>query len=267
MGLSLSQIRNEKEFKAATSLSREKFNSLSILFSNTYKKIYAVSIEESQQNMSRKFVFPNTDELLFFVLFSLKNALILEVKGLIFGIPASTADYNFKKGLEILHRTMEDNTFMPARNFSNEAEFLKYFERESALILDVTEFKVERPSNDEAQKEIYLEKKIHSRKALIITNKEKEILYVSALFTGKTHDYEILKRSIPKNTDCFLAKEILVDLGFIGIKKDYKIENLSIPHKKKRVKKGESNETQTNKKKKIRKLADNELAWNTPLDK
>jgi hypothetical protein len=87
-----------------------------------------------------------------------------------------------------------------------------------------------------------VEKKIHSRKALIITNKEKKILYVSALFSGKTHDYELLKRSIPKNTDCLLAKEILVDLGFIGIKKDYKIENLRIPHKKKRVKKGESNE-------------------------
>lgn len=74
------------------------------------------------------------------------------------------------------------------------------------------------------RKKYTVEKKIHSRKALIITNKEKKrkekkILYVSALFTGKTHDYEILKRSIPKNTDCLLAKQILVERRFYRHKK------------------------------------------------
>jgi len=40
----------------------------------------------------------------------------------------------------------------------------------------------------------------------------------------------------------FPTQELLVDLGFLGIQKDYPIEHLSIPHKRKRVKKGENNE-------------------------
>lgn len=66
-------------------------------------------------------------------------------------------------------------------------------------------------------------------------------MYISPLFSGKTHDYAILKQVFPFEKGCFQDQEVFVDLGFIGIKKDYEIENLQIPHKKKRVKKGENN--------------------------
>jgi hypothetical protein len=87
-----------------------------------------------------------------------------------------------------------------------------------------------------------VEKKTHTRKTLIITGNKKKIMYVSKLFSGKTHDYEILKHCLPKQKEWFANKTVLVDLGFLGINNDYEIEKLYIPHKKKRVKKGESNE-------------------------
>lgn len=85
-------------------------------------------------------------------------------------------------------------------------------------------------------------KKIHSQKCLIISNEKREILYISSLYCGKTHDYEVFKKIIPKTSPCFTHQTVVVDLGFLGIKTDYAINNLHIPHKKKRVKKGESNE-------------------------
>lgn len=69
MVLSLSQIKTEKELKSVTSLSEKKFKELSILFSNTYHKIYGNSIEAMQQNLDKDFVFSTTDNLLFFVLY------------------------------------------------------------------------------------------------------------------------------------------------------------------------------------------------------
>lgn len=159
MGLSLSQIKTEKELKSATSLGEKKFKELSILFSNTYSKIYGNSIEKVQQNLDKNFVFSTTDELLFFILFGLKNSMILAVKALIFDIPASTADYNFSKGIKILHECLVENGYMPAREFKNETEFAEYFRKESKLILDVTEFKIQRPSDYEKQKEMYSGKK------------------------------------------------------------------------------------------------------------
>lgn len=159
MGLSFSKIKTDKELRASTSLSTTKFNQLSVLFSSTYCKIYGVSIQESQANLAKEFVFNSSIELLFFTLFGLKNPTVLTVLGLIFEIPQSTADYNFTKGLKILHQCLVDNGHMPARQFENEAEFLTYFQSENKLILDVTEFKVERPSNNEKQKEVYSGKK------------------------------------------------------------------------------------------------------------
>jgi DDE superfamily endonuclease len=76
----------------------------------------------------------------------------------------------------------------------------------------------------------------------MITGRNKKIRYVSKLFSGKTHDYEVLKECLPTNKQWFAKKTVLVDLGFLGINNDYEIEKLFIPHKKKRVKKGENNE-------------------------
>lgn len=86
-----------------------------------------------------------------------------------------------------------------------------------------------------------MEKKIHSQKSLVICNDKSKILYVSPLFCGKTHDYAIFKDVFPFAKTSFQEQEVWVDLGFIGIQKDYTLENLPIPHKKKRVKKGEDN--------------------------
>lgn len=56
--------------------------------------------------------------------------------------------------------------------------------------------------------------------------------YVSNCWVGKTHDYGILKEEFPPEHDWFASKHIRVDLGFMGMAKDYRCTNVSIPHKR-----------------------------------
>jgi len=85
-------------------------------------------------------------------------------------------------------------------------------------------------------------KKRHTRKSLIIKSEINKIIFVSKLYDGTRHDYDILKTEFPPNSNCFEKVELNVDLGFQGIKTDYKSVKITIPYKRKRVKKGETNE-------------------------
>ncbi len=74
---------------------------------------------------------------------------------------------------------------------------------------------------------------------MIITNKEKRIGYLGPTVPGKNHDYGMLKKEIPpskKPDHPFIDHCVEVDLGFLGIEKDYegRIKAVVIPEKKPR---------------------------------
>jgi len=72
---------------------------------------------------------------------------------------------------------------------------------------------------------------------LLITDEEKPIHFLSKCFIGggatprkKSHDYAILKSLFkPVESSWFNNHHIKVDLGFLGIAKDYLCKKLSIP--------------------------------------
>jgi len=77
---------------------------------------------------------------------------------------------------------------------------------------------------------------------LIISGKNKIIHYVSKTYKGKVHDFTILKQEFPYQQKWFAKFRTRLDLGFQAIADLYTFSELVIPHKKKRVKKGESNQ-------------------------
>ena len=77
---------------------------------------------------------------------------------------------------------------------------------------------------------------------MIISNKSKEILYISKTYKGKEHDYPMLKKEFPAHIEWFKDLTVKLDLGFQGFADFYPCKKLVIPIKKKRVKKGISNE-------------------------
>jgi hypothetical protein len=75
---------------------------------------------------------------------------------------------------------------------------------------------------------------------LIISNIDKKILFVSKAYAGSVHDYKILKSELDCKVNWFkkIKEQILVDLGFLGIKKDYlSPEKIRMPYKKPRTSK------------------------------
>lgn len=66
---------------------------------------------------------------------------------------------------------------------------------------------------------------------------KKHIKFLSAAYCGSAHDYAMLKTELPfENCLWFDEHHVHVDLGFLGIGKDYWAEKISIPFKKSKKK-------------------------------
>ena len=72
---------------------------------------------------------------------------------------------------------------------------------------------------------------------LVLTNLERRILYLSQPYCGSVHDYAMMKSEFDPDEGCWFDETgIYVDLGFLGIHKDYQPDRLFIPYKKPRRK-------------------------------
>ena len=66
----------------------------------------------------------------------------------------------------------------------------------------------------------------------MISNPGKRVLYLSHAYHGSCHDYKILKEEFDiEKGNWFDEHETYVDLGFVGIQKDY-ADNVKIPKKR-----------------------------------
>lgn len=68
----------------------------------------------------------------------------------------------------------------------------------------------------------------------MISTLDKVILFLGQTFAGHTHDYTMLKAEFPPEEAWFEFLQVLVDLGYQGILKDYVGEAIHLPHKKPR---------------------------------
>lgn len=75
-------------------------------------------------------------------------------------------------------------------------------------------------------------KKCHTVKALALSNPQRRIPYLSSCWVGTTHDYRMLQEEFPPEQAWFAEFRVRVDLGFVGIAKDYVCKELLIPNKK-----------------------------------
>lgn len=157
MSLSITQLKTDREWRSSTGLSEHKFKQLLELFTASYSSVYEVDIATHQHNLRKDFAFENCHDLLFYVLFCLKNPTIYDVRGLIFNLPTATADYNFEKGLAILEKAVEAH--QPARSFESLESFLLYVKDHPHLTIDVTEVFIQRPQEKSRQKKTYSGKK------------------------------------------------------------------------------------------------------------
>ncbi len=101
--------------------------------------------------------------------------------------------------------------------------------------VDCTEQPIPRPKNKIRRKKLYYsgKKKKHTIKNLYMVNKNEIILYkTKQKQVGRKHDYKIYK----KKNHPVTPKEVesILDLGFLGVEKDYPEQKSVLSIKKKR---------------------------------
>lgn len=159
MGFGHKVIRNERQWKATTGLSQSKFLELSQAFGLAYEGIFGCSIQERQSHSSQEAIFRSYEDLLFFLLFSLKSGLTYDALGAVFDCDGSTAKINQTLALPILQASLTQMGLMPKRAFSSVEDFEAYFAKHDTLLVDGTEQQIQRSKDNSVQKAHYSGKK------------------------------------------------------------------------------------------------------------
>lgn len=159
MKLKISDLKTERQWRAATGFDQARFERLLVLFTASYLNLYGKSVSDRQAEIEVTPSLTSEEELLFFTLFSLKAGLTYDLLGLVCGMDAANAKRNQELGLRVLEQSLATAGCLPKREFKNAAEFAEYLKNEKTLIFDGTEQRTQRPSDDEAQKENYSGKK------------------------------------------------------------------------------------------------------------
>jgi DDE superfamily endonuclease/Helix-turn-helix of DDE superfamily endonuclease len=110
-------------------------------------------------------------------------------------------------------------------------EVEKYFPGLMAFI-DCTEQQIPRPVNKERRKMFYSgKKKRHTVKNHLMVNNRGYILHKICYNEGKRHDYDVYKKNHPVT-----PKQVVnvIDLGYLGVEKDFPEQLSAVPCKKNR---------------------------------
>jgi hypothetical protein len=70
---------------------------------------------------------------------------------------------------------------------------------------------------------------------------DKLIVFLGRTLSGHTHDDSMLKQEWPPEIDGCTDLNVLVDLGYLGIKSDDRGDQIAVPHKKPRKSKKNAN--------------------------
>ena len=163
MAISYKSIKSSRQWSATAGMKEEKFFKLVPHFASAYKNLFGQEIHERQKNTTIEAHFQNYEDLLFFLLFSLKCGLTYDALGLVFGMGGSNAKANQAIGLAILKITLRNISMAPTREFENLGEFKKLISSDEPIIIDGTEHRTQRPVNKDVRKERFSGKKKISR--------------------------------------------------------------------------------------------------------
>ena len=152
-------LKQERQWKATTGLKATQFYRLSKDFGERFEDIFGESLSVRQDRSSQESAFRSYEDLLFFLLFSLKSGLTYDALGAVFGIDGSSAKRIQELYLTILKATLHSLGHMPKREFASVSEFQQFFEAEEELILDGTEQRIQKPQGYDRQKPFYSGKK------------------------------------------------------------------------------------------------------------
>ena len=150
-----------KTLQSMTSLTREEFEALAQHFEQAWKEHQKAAGYDPSKG-GRKATLQSNEERLFFVLFYLKTYPLQEVLAHLFGLSQGAANQWVHRLSTVLKKALGEAEQLPARLSEEMLERLSQ-EGEQGLALDGTERRINRPKDDEKQKQYYSGKKKRTR--------------------------------------------------------------------------------------------------------
>lgn len=224
---------SDRLMKALTGLTIAEFEQLLLEFSAGLKKAQAKAKKERERAVGggRRHTLKTPTDKLFFILFYLKCYPTFDLAGLLFDVDRSQAQRWVKALLPVLETVLGWQAVLPQRRIGSIEEFIQRFPAATDVFIDGTERPVQRPQQAKAQQELYSGKQHeHTLKNLVVSDEDRHILCLTQTKPGARQDYYRFKQTglgeiIPDNVG------VWVDLGFVGIVKDYPCLQVVIPHK------------------------------------
>jgi len=226
-------LKSDRLLKALTGMNVAEFNALLPTFSEALAKTKREQKPNRKRALGggRKHTLSSAREQFFFILFYLKCYPTFDLAGFFFEVDRSRT-WNWAQDLlPILEKTLDWQVVLPKRKIRTVAEFMQHFPEIKDVFIDGTERPVQRPHKAKAQRKHYSGKqKAHTLRNLIATDEQTYILWLTSTKPGARQDYYRFKQAqmgdrIPADVG------VWVDLGFVGIKKDYPHLDVAIPHK------------------------------------
>lgn len=225
---------------ALTGLTPSEFTDLLPTFAECWRRqrrygYYRNPDRQRKLGGGRKGFLPALEAKLFFILFYYKCYPTYDVLAFLYGCNRSNAMRRQKSLSSILEATLGKKLVLPHRRLRKVEDFFKIFPEAKEVFIDGTERPIQRPKDKAEQKANYSGKKHrHTKKNLIISDRQKRIGFLSQTVSGKTHDFTILKKHAPPRYIPVTVRQ-RVDLGFKGYHKQYPEHCVSMPARKPRT--------------------------------
>jgi len=162
MKLTYKKIKDKPEVLISlTTLRREEFEVLSEFFEQSWQEyIRRYTLEGKPRNRSASIRTNTTlrtaEDRLLFILYHLKGNAIQQLMGITFEMTQAQVSLWIKLLSKLLRDSLEKQGYLPKRKVE---QLKKALEKESTVLLDATEREIQRPADNEVQKEYYSGKK------------------------------------------------------------------------------------------------------------
>lgn len=214
-------LHTDRMCKALTGLTVSEFNNLLIDFSWNYQEYEVKRKPDRQRRLGggAHGVLEEMEEKFFYGLFYLKTYPTFDVASFYVGFARSKACEWAHRLFPILEQTLKRKLILPERKISDPEEFLRLYPEVKEVFADGVERVRQRPKKKRAAQKTYSgKKKLHTRKSVVISDKNRKILVLTKQKSGRRHDKRLadkehLLTSLPKEVALF------VDTGFQGAAK------------------------------------------------
>ena len=226
--------KSDRVMKALTGMTIFEFENLTITFEQVLQKYQATRKKKRKRAVGggRKHTLKSAADRLFFILFYVKCYPTMDLAGFFFAVDKSRIQRWIKELLPLLEEALQREVVLPARQINSVEEFVAQFPEVKDVFIDATDRPVRRPGQNKRQNEHYSgRKQRHTKKSVVVGDEQGRVLLLPPPKPGRRSDYFRFKQSgIGDNLPAEVA--VWVDLGFVGLEKDYPQLAVVIPHKK-----------------------------------